>query len=222
MVNGVTFNMVRVDGGTFQMGSNDSDAYGDEKPVHQVTLSGYSIGETEVTQALWEAVMGSNPSYKKGSSLPVEQVSREDCQEFITRLNQKTGRTFRLPTEAEWEFAARGGNKSRGYKYSGSNNIGEVAWYIGNSGSETHAVKTKQSNELGIYDMSGNVYEWCQDWKGTYSSSAQTNPSGPSSGSNRVYRGGGWYCYARRCRSSLRFNYTPASRIDSFGFRLAL
>ena len=221
-VNGVTFNMVRVDGGTFQMGSNDSEAFYSEQPIHQVTLSGYSIGETEVTQALWEAVMGSNPSNWKGSSLPVERVSWKDCQKFITRLNQKTGRTFRLPTEAEWEFAARGGNKSRGYKYSGSNNIGEVAWYEDNSGSETHAVKTKQSNELGIYDMSGNVWEWCQDWKGDYSSSAQTNPTGPSSGSSRVLRGGSWYFTTGYCRSSIRISYSPAYRISFLGFRLAL
>ena len=221
-VNGVTFNMVRVDGGTFQMGSNDSDAYKDEKPVHQVTLSTYSIGETEVTQALWEAVMGSNPSNWKGSNLPVEQVSWEDCQEFITRLNKITGRSFRLPTEAEWEFAARGGNKSKGYQYSGSNSIGEVAWYHGNSGSETHTVKTKQPNELGIYDMSGNVWEWCQDRYGKYSRKSQTNPTGSSSGSARVDRGGGWYDYARDCRSSLRGIVTPAGRYNNLGLRLGL
>ena len=241
-VNGVTFNMVRVDGGTFRMGSNDSEADSDEKRVHQVTLSGYSIGETEVTQALWEAVMGSNPSNQKGSTLPVEQVSWEDCQKFITRLNQKTGRTFRLSTEAEWEFAARGGNKSKGYKYSGSNTLDNVGWYWKNSGDRylsgtdsdwdrdqiktnncrTHPVKTKSPNELGIYDMSGNVWEWCQDWYGYYSSSAQTNPSGPSSGSNRVNRGGSWYNSARSCRSSNRNYYTPASRISNLGLRLVL
>ena len=218
-VNGMTFNMVRVDGGTFRMGSN---AYGDEQPVHQVTLSGYSIGETEVTQALWEAVMGSNPSKWKDSNLPVEQVSWEDCQEFITRLNQKTGRTFRLPTEAEWEFAARGGNKSKGFKYSGSNNIGEVAWYNGNSGNKTHTVKTKQPNELGIYDMSGNVYEWCQDWYGKYNRKSQTNPSSPSSGSYRVLRGGSWSNFAGLCRSSFRSDGAPAYRGSDLGFRLAL
>ena len=241
-VNGVTFNMVRVDGGTFQMGSNDSEADSDEQPVHQVTLSSYSIGETEVTQALWEAVMGSNPSNWKGSSLPVERVSWKDCQKFITRLNKKTGRTFRLPTEAEWEFAARGGNKSKGYKYSGSNTLDNVGWYWKNSGDRylsgtdkdwdwnkiknnngrTHPVKTKSPNELGIYDMSGNVYEWCQDWKGTYSSSVQTNPSGPSSGSYRVFRGGSWYYFAGRCRSSNRGDITPGYRDNDLGFRLAL
>ncbi len=221
-VNGVTFNMVRVEGGTFQMGSNDSEADSDEKPVHQVTLSSYSIGETEVTQVLWEAVMGSNPSNFKGSNLPVENVSWDDCQEFITRLNQQTGRRFRLPTEAEWEFAAHGGNKSRGYKYSGSKKIKAIAWYKGNSSSKTHTVKTKQANELGLYDMSGNVWEWCQDWYGDYSSSAQTNPKGPSSGSLRVYRGGSWFDGARNCRSSNRNYNSPSNRSLNLGFRLAL
>ena len=173
-VNGVSFTMVKVDGGTFTMGATPeqgSDAYGDQKPAHQVKLSDYYIGETEVTQELWQAVMGSNPSNFKGSNLPVEEVSWND------------GQKFRLPTEAEWEYAARGGAKSRGYKYSGSNNIGDVAWYIDNSGFKTHSVKTKSPNELGLYDMSGNVWEWCQDWYDSYGSSAQTNPTGASSGS---------------------------------------
>ena len=221
-VNGVSFNMVRVEGGTFQMGSNDSDASSNEQPVHQVTLSTYSIGETEVTQALWEAVMGSNPSKWKGGSLPVEQVSWNDCQTFIQKLNQLTGKQFRLPTEAEWEYAARGGSKSRGYKYSGSNTIDDVAWYWDNSGKKTHPVKAKQANELGLYDMTGNVLEWCQDWYGKYSSSPQTNPKGPSSASGRVYRGGGWYYGARFCRVSERGGLTPGNRYGSLGLRLAL
>ena len=225
-VAGVSFTMVFVEGGTFTMGATSeqgSDADDDEKPTHRVTLSDYYIGETEVTQALWKAVMGSNPSYFKGDNLPVEQVSYDDVKTFITKLNQKTGKTFRLPTEAEWEYAARGGGKSKGYKYSGSNNIDDVAWYYGNSNNKTHPVKTKRPNELGIYDMSGNVWEWCSDWYGAYSSSSQTNPTGPSSGSNRVPRGGSWYNFARYCRVSNRSDYYfPSHRINYLGFRLAL
>ena len=225
MVNGVSFTMIKVEGGTFRMGATSeqgSDADSDEKPVHSVTLSDYYIGETEVTQELWEAVMGSNPSNFKGSQKPVESVSWYDCKEFITKLNKLIGKNFRLPTEAEWEYAARGGNKSKGYKYSGSNTIDDVAWYDGNSGKATHNVKTKSPNELGIYDMSGNVWEWCEDWKGDYSSGSQTNPTGPSSGSIRVLRGGCWYDYAEDCRVSLRDDLNPGSRIDDSGFRLAL
>jgi formylglycine-generating enzyme required for sulfatase activity len=219
-------NMVYVQGGTFMMGATSeqgSDAYSDEKPVHYVTLSNYYIGKYEVTQAEWQAVMGSNPSYIKGSdNLPVENVSWNDCQTFISKLNAKTGLKFRLPTEAEWEYAARGGNKSKGYKYSGSNNVDEVAWYTSNSGSTTHAAGTKQSNELGLYDMSGNVWEWCSDWYGSYNGSSQTNPTGANSGSCRVLRGGGWSINARYCRSSCRYDYGPDYGYSYFGLRLAL
>ena len=224
-VNGVTFKMVYVQGGTFTMGCTSEqggDCYGGEKPSHQVTLSDYWIGETEVTQALWEAVMGSNPSYFKGDNRPVEKVSWDDCQEFIRKLNALTGKTFALPTEAQWEYAARGGNKSRHCKYAGSNSIGDVAWYWDNSGSSTHPVKGKQSNELGLYDMSGNVWEWCEDWYGSYSSSSQTNPTGPSSGSGRVLRGGSWDYDARICRVSRRNYDTPGNRYLFLGFRLSL
>lgn len=223
--NGVSFKMIRVEGGTFTMGATSeqgSDADSDEKPAHQVTLSSYYIGETEVTQALWEAVMGKNPSGFKGSNLPVEQVSWEDCQVFIRELNAITGKRFCLPTEAEWEFAARGGNRGNGSKYSGSSSVERVAWYTDNSGSKTHDVKTKAANELGIYDMSGNVYEWCQDWYGSYSVSAQTNPTGASSGSRRVCRGGSWYSNAGSCRVSFRDYYTPDFRDYGLGLRLAL
>ena len=166
--------------------------------------------------------MGNNPSKFTGDNNPVEQVSWNEVQEFITKLNAQTGKRFRLPTEAEGEYAARGGNQSKGYKYSGSNSISEVAWYTDNSNSKTHPVGQKTPNELGIYDMSGNVWEWCQDWYGSYSSSSQTNPTGPSSGSYRVLRGGCWYTFAGICRVSNLTYYNPDYRSDYFGFRLAL
>ena len=219
-VNGVSFKMIAVKGGTFQMGSDDG--YEWEKPVHQVTLSDYYIGETEVTQELWTAVMGSNPPKFTGNmQRPVEMVSWNDCQTFISKLNELTGETFRLPTEAQWEYAARGGNKSKGYIYSGSDAIDVVAWYNINSGGMTHPVKTKVPNELGIYDMTGNVYEWCSDWKGSYSSAAQTDPTGPATGSARVIRGGGWGSDATYCRVASRGSSTPTFSYTSLGLRLA-
>ena len=224
IVNGVSFDMVSVTGGTFTMGATSeqgSNADSDELPTHQVTLSDYMIGKTEVTQELWQAVMGSNPSYSSGNNLPVESVSWDDCQEFIKKLNSLTGLNFRLPTEAEWEYAARGGNKSKGYKYSGSNDIGSVAWYTSNA-SGTKPVATKAPNELGLYDMSGNVYEWCSDWYGSYSSGSQTNPKGPSSGSGRVARGGSWRISASFCRVSNRDEGNPGSGGYFLGLRLAL
>lgn len=225
-VNGVKFTMVYVEGGSFVMGATSeqgSDAYSNEKPAHRVTVSSYYMGQTEVTQALWQAVMGTNPSKFKGTTNPVENVSWNDCQTFIRKLNSLTGKTFRLPTEAEWEFAARGGKKSKAYKYSGGNNPGNVAWYDDNSGDKTHPVATKQANELGIYDMSGNVREWCQDWcSDNYSSSAQTDPIGPNSGSPREYRGGSWFSDARECRVSDRGCITPDYRGSDVGLRLVL
>ena len=218
-VNGVSFNMVYVAGGTFQMGSNDGDD--DEKPVHSVTLSDYYIGQTEVTQELWQAVMGSNPSDFKGAKNPVNNVSWNDCQEFIIKLNRLTGGRFRLPTEAEWEYAARGGNKSRGYKYSGSDYLGSVAWYKDNSGREVHPVGSKSANELGLYDMSGNVFEWCSDRFGDYPSSPQTNPTGASSGSERVARGGSYLNVESICRSAHRNINDPTIRYVGIGLRLA-
>ena len=224
---GISIDMIRVEAGTFTMGATAEmkDPSDKEKPTHRVTLTkDYYIGKYEVTQALWKAVMGNNPSMFKGDNLPVEQVSWKDCQKFLSKLNRITGKTFRLPTEAEWEYAARGGNKSRGYQYSGSNNLSDVAWYSGNSDSdnseyeyETHAVGTKQPNELGIYDMSGNVREWCQDWYGKYNSSSQVNPTGANSGSYRVGRGGSWSCTAGNCRSSYRDDYAPG-----YGYNLGL
>jgi formylglycine-generating enzyme required for sulfatase activity len=224
-VKGVSFKMIEVQGGTFTMGCTGEqagDCEDDERPSHQVTLSSYRIGETEVTQSLWRAVMGSNPSYFSDcDDCPVEQVSWDDAQLFIQKLNSLTGKRYRLPTEAEWEFAARGGNKSRGYKYSGSNNINAVAWFSSNSGSRTHSVKGADPNELGIYDMSGNVWEWCQDLRGPYGSGSQTDPTGAGSGSNRVSRGGGWLNTPRYCRVSYRCYFTPDDRYDILGFRLA-
>ena len=224
-VNGVSFEMVYVEGGSFDMGATTeqgSDAVSDEYPVHSVTLSGYYIGKCEVTQELWEAVIGSNPSYFMGAQKPVENVNWNDCQEFVSRLNSLTGMTFRLPTEAEWEYAARGGNQSSHYKYSGSDNIHDVAWYDDNSGSSTHAVGTKSPNEFGIYDMSGNVSEWCSDRYGDYSAGAQTNPQGPSSGSFRVLRGGSWDYDAGYCRVSCRDDDDPYYSDNFIGLRLVL
>lgn len=235
MVNGVTFYMVAVEGGTFTMGATPeqgSEADYREKPAHNVTLSNYIIGQTEVTQELWLAVMGYNPSGFTGNlQHPVENVSWNDCQEFINKLNELTGRTFRLPTEAEWEFAARGGKKSKGYKYSGSNNIDDVAWYYENSNDVgtnspdygTHIVATKKPNELGLYDMSGNVFEWCHDWynSGYYAWSPAVNPTGPDTGSTHVSRGGSWGSNACLCRVSNRMTDSPSFMVNRRGLRLA-
>ena len=222
-VGNVRFRMVRVEGGTFMMGSNDSGA-AIEKPEHQVTLTNdYYIGETEVTQPLWEAVMGFNPSSSKYAPCPVERVSWDDCQKFIQKLNEMVkdddGLTFRLPTEAEWEFAARGGNKSGSYKYSGSDEIEDVAWYEGNSEKRIHPVGTKQANELGLFDMSGNVWEWCQDWYGSYDDSTRTDS--PEEETTRVSRGGGCGSVEWSCRSLYRGSFAPSSHINGLGLRLA-
>ena len=233
-VNGVTFTMVRVEGGTFTMGatSEQTGAERNEKPAHRVTLSDYYIGQTEVTQALWEAVMGETPTsdddqwkpkYGLGDNYPAYNISYNDVLSFISKLNSLTGRTFRMPTEAEWEYAARGGNKSKGYRYSGGNTLDNVGWYEENSGEKTHPVAQKSANELGLYDMSGNVREWCSDWYGTYSSSSQTNPTGPSTGSYRVLRGGGWRSSnATYCRVAYRGYGSPSERYNAYGVRLAL
>ena len=221
----ISIDMVRVEAGMFTMGATPEmeEPFDNEEPTHKVMLTNdYYIGKYEVTQALWQTVMGNNPSNFKGDNLPVETVSWDDCQEFICKLNIITGKKFRLPTEAEWEYAARGGKKSRGYLYSGSNNISDVAWCDSNSGSKTHAVGSKQANELGIYDMSGNVWEWCQDWYEKYSSSFQTDPTGANRGSNRVFRGGCWFFPAGFCCASYRANGTPAEGGKFLGLRLVL
>jgi len=218
-------NMVFVEGGTFNMGATQEQGSGvwdREKPYHIVTIGSFSICRYEVTQEEWKAVMGSNPSHFKGDKLPVEQVSWNDCQTFISRLNQMTGKNFRLPTEAEWEFAARGGKKSEHCQYSGSNNVSNVGWYKDNSGSTTHHVGQKSPNELGLYDMSGNVWEWCADIYGPYSSSAQTNPKGASNGSIHVFRGGSWNNNANTNRVSFRNNSPSAVGSYYLGLRLAL
>jgi formylglycine-generating enzyme required for sulfatase activity len=230
--------MIFVQGGTFQMGYNDGDS--DENPIHSVTVSNFYIGKFEVTQKEWKDVMGSNPSNFKGDNLPVENVSWYDAVDFCNKKSEKEGllkcysgsgeniscdfskNGYRLPTEAEWEYAAHGGVSARSTTYSGSNNIGEVAWYYYSkkSGSKTQPVGTKKANELGIYDMSGNVWEWCWDWYGSYSSSSQTNPKGASSGSSRVSRGGCWYDFAFRCRVTDRRYRNLDFRGDGVGFRL--
>ena len=230
-VNGVSFTMVAVEGGTFNMGAQntdpnginyDSEAWDREAPVHSVTLSDYYIAETEVTQELWTAVMGYNPSHFVGEQKPVEQITYYDCQNFIEGLNMMTGMNFRLPTEAEWEYAARGGNDSQGYKYSGSDNLDDVAWYKANSGSKTHEVKTKSPNELGVYDMSGNVMEWCMDIFCNYSASPQTNPTGPYSGTDYVIRGGSCLGDAQYSRVAIRSFLLPGGASYGIGLRLAM
>ena len=216
--------MIYVKGGQFSMGaaSKRDDKYdNDEKPFHKVMLSDFKMSRTEVTQELWEAVMGSNPSHFKGKKLPVENVSWNDCQEFIKKLNQLTGLCFRLPTEAEWEFAARGGRKSDDYIFSGRDDITNVAWYIETTRDlGTKPVATKSPNELGLYDMSGNVWEWCSDWYGQYSSLPEVNPEGLSTGEFRVCRGGSWNNYVGSCRVSNRSYNNPEIGSNNLGFRL--
>jgi formylglycine-generating enzyme required for sulfatase activity len=216
--------MVYVQGGTFMMGSPTSEANHESDEVqHQVTVSSFRIGKYEVTQGQWEAVMGSNPSYyKKGDNYPVEAVSWNGIQTFLQKLNAATGKRYRLPTEAEWEYAARGGSRSSGYLYSGSNSVGNVAWYGSNSSSSTHPVGQKSPNELGIYDMTGNAWEWCSDWYGSYPTGAQTNPKGVSTGSLRVLRGGSEGHDAWDCRSASRGKYFPSHRRAGSGFRVVL
>jgi formylglycine-generating enzyme required for sulfatase activity len=225
-VNGVKIDMVKVEGGTFYMGI-DSIA-GTRlaeyvKPVHRVTMSSYYIGKYEVTQKLWETVMKSNESYTKGSNLPVERVSWYDCEQFIATLNSITGLHFSFPTEAQWEYAAKGGNKSKGYTYSGSNDIDAVAWYLDNSDNTiSFTVGSKMPNELGIYDMSGNVWEWCFDWFSNYEDIPTINPSGPTSGIRKVIRGGSSRYRSINCRTGNRYFYSPKCAFNFIGLRLVL
>ena len=230
---------VYVQGGTFEMGSNDGD--NDEQPFHTVTLNDFYIKRYEVTQSEWGMIMGNNPSHFNGDNLPVEQITWFDAVQFCNKLSELERLTkfyaingtdvtmnwdadgYRLPTEAEWEYAARGGNQSHGYTYSGSNKLDDVAWYWDNSGSSTHEVGTKQPNELGIYDMSGNVWEWCNDWYSSsyYSQSPNDNPHGPSSGSIRIRRGGYWANVPSNCRVADRAGDAPNSSHNYLGFRIA-
>ncbi len=212
--------MIFVKGGTFQMGSNNGDS--DEKPIHQVNISDFYIGKYEITQKEWEDVMGFNPSKFKGSNRPVETISWNDVQEFVKKLNIKTGKKYRLPTEAEWEYAARGGNKSKGYKYSGSNTVGHVGWYWDNSGKETHNVGAKKPNELGIYDMSGNVWAGGQDKKADDAepNPRLKNPKYDNSGSHRERRGGSWRNNPASLRCAFRYRFTPGDTYSRVGFRL--
>ncbi len=232
-VNGVKFHMVRIDSGSFEMGAQnldpkgtnfDADAYDDESPVHEVMLSTYYIGETEVTQALWKAVMGegSNPSYAVGDSLPVEMVTWNDCQKFVARLSQLTGRHFSLPTEAQWEYAARGGALASPTRFAGSNNIDSVAWYADNSDGKTHPVATKAPNALGIYDMTGNVHEWCYDWFGNYPNMSQTDPKGEEFGSTKILRGGSAFREERVARVSVRNGSNPIDEGKGSGLRIVM
>ncbi|MBA7534421.1 Formylglycine-generating enzyme [subsurface metagenome] len=243
-----TLCFVLVRGGTFKMGSTSGQDW--EKPVHSVAVSSFHIGKYEVTQKEWREVMGNgvrqqrdkaNPDWPlsgEGDNNPMYYVSWNEAVEYCNALSRKEGLTpcysgsgnsircnfnangYRLPTEAEWEYAAMGGNSIRGYTYAGGNSVGSVAWHDSNSGSKTHPAGQKQANELGLYDMSGNVWEWCWNWYGKYSSGSRTDPTGPSSGSYRIDRGGSWNYYSRYCRSANRYDYFPSYRINNLGFRV--
>jgi formylglycine-generating enzyme required for sulfatase activity len=222
-VKGVSFDMIEVEGGTFLMGSSeDEQDHLPDENQHEVTLNSFLIGKTVVTQALWKAVMQNNPSHFKGDNLPVEQVNWKDCQEFLQKINQLTGKHYCLPTEAQWEFAAIGGNHSHGYVYAGSNTLNDVAWFVDNSEKCTHMVGLKQPNELEIFDMSGNVSEWCSDWYGNYPDKMHVDPKGPKSGWYHVIRGGDGISAFQNCRVAFR-GYNFPGRYNSFlGLRLAL
>lgn len=219
-------NMVFVKGGTFTMGCTPEqgvDCDKTAKPTHQVTVNDFYIGKYEVTQSQWKEVMGNNPSKFEGKFKPVENVNWDDVQKFIRKLNQRTGLNYRLPTDAEWEYAARGGTLSKGYKYSGSNDIKEVAWCGHNSNDVTHDVGTKKANELGIHDMCGNIYEWINDWYSVYSSEPQSNPKGPETGTDHILRGGSWSNNNAIYLTIVhRFWTEHSDRTKFFGFRLAL
>lgn len=225
--------MKKVKGGTFSMGAlaNEAGSEADEKPAHLVTLSDFAIGRYEVTQELWEAVMGSNPADPgEDPQTPIYNVSWTDVQTFLTRLNQhpsiqQAGFSFRLPTEAEWEYAARGGKDSKGYRYAGSNQIDSVAWYRGNSQVNIHPVGKKQPNELNLYDMTGNVFEWCSDWYDAdyYKNSPPQDPKGPQIGTARIVRGGCWSFVEEDCRITYRATHNPESKgLNILGLRLAM
>jgi formylglycine-generating enzyme required for sulfatase activity len=215
--------MVLVKGGTFKMGDTFGEGKKFEKPVHDVTVSDFYISNYEITQALWKEIMGTSPShFRDCNQCPVERVSWHDAQNFIKKLNVLTGKNYRLPTEAEWEYAARGGEKTQNHRYSGARNINDVAWYSGNSGNKTNEVGQLKPNELGIYDMSGNVWEWCNDWFSSYSSTTETNPKGPETGDGRVVRGGSWFGYIDANRLTFRGFDDPSNSRSYIGFRIVL
>lgn len=225
-VKDVKFDMIFVKGGTFQMGATPEQKPGppeqNEYPVHEVKLDNYYIGKYEVTQELWEAVMGENPSqHKDGKEYPVENINWYDAENFVKKLNEISDYTFVMPTEAQWEYAARGGNKSKGYLYCGSNDINRVGWYVDNS-SGPHKVGELEPNELGLYDMTGNVGEWCRDWIALYTDEKQDNPQGPESGELKVWRGGSFFNFLQYVRPSWRGYCFPDRANDFFGFRLAM
>lgn len=212
--------MIYIKGGTFQMGSDKGDI--DEMPLHNVTLNDFYLAKYVITQLQWEIVMGYNPSEYKGDNLPLERVNLWVVQDFLLKLNSKYGLTYRLPSEAEWEFAAKGGTKSCDYMYAGSDNLDNVAWYNNNSNGTTHQVGCKQPNELGLYDMSGNVAEWCNDYYGEYSSNSQLNPKGAPSNYMGVIRGGNCFSQSNRCRVSKRSYNMRSSVCSETGFRVVL
>lgn len=226
-VNGVPFTMVLVECGTFTMGATGEqldEASPNEYPAHEVTLTfDYYICQTEVTWELWNAVMGDESAEFSGDlQNPVVKVSLFDCAVFVDKLSALTSRIFRMPSEAEWEFAARGGKLSKGYRYSGAMDVDDVAWYRDNAGGTIHPVAQKLPNELGLYDMSGNAAEWCLDWYVRYDSAPQINPIGPESGQTNVYRGGSWTSPSTVCRVSARDDLDPHSKADYLGFRMVM
>ncbi len=221
----IVTSMVYVNGGTFSMGSENT-VYPNEHPVHNVTLSDYYLAKVTITQKQWDAIMGENSlwseNYGKGDNYPANFISYEQAKQFIKRLNDYSGLKFRLPTEAEWEYAACGGQQSQGYSYSGSNDANMVAWHRGNANGAMHPVAKRVPNELGLYDMSGNVWEWCSDWYGIYPTESVTNPTGPATGSKRVVRGGSFTYDAEFSRCKTR-NYLPETNQSlAVGLRLAI
>ena len=223
---GPSFVMLLVEGGSFQMGGTDEEAMDREKPVHQVEVPSFYLGKYPVTQDLWEAIMGNNPSTFKGPQHPVDSVSWKDAQKFLQQLNKETKQSYRLPTEAEWEFGARGGIHTEEYLYAGSDKLSEVGWYIQNSGNQTQPVGRLLENELGLFDLSGNVYEWCEDDYHDNYEGAPLDGSAwidrPKRGERRVLRGGAWGLQARICRVSFRAHDEPGARSLFVGFRLVL
>ena len=221
LLDSISGNLVWVTGGSFIMGNRAGEA--DERAEYEVVVDGFAISKYPVTQKQWKAIMGSNPSEFTGcDQCPIDRVSWDDAQRFIETLNKLSGKKYALPTEAEWEYAAKGGPKTQGYRYSGSDNIDDVAWHTGNSNRQPHPVGEKAPNELGLYDMSGNMWEWCQDWydKNYYELQERNNPIGPVSGSGRVRRGGSWFTQAANCKTSTRNSVKQDYKDDSGGFRL--